>query len=123
MNEITLSTQIAQGRAPRLSVKLDTAALGLDWEATDIIRVMSYKEDGTLILKRVGKKVAKTVSYALTKTGGGQFAHSLGLYISHRPTRFSKMFKPANNISAGARFIDAQKTMLQVYIPRDVFAG
>ena len=30
MNEITLSTQIAKGSAARLSVKLDTKALGLE---------------------------------------------------------------------------------------------
>ena len=123
MNEITLSTQTALGRAPRLSVKLDTQALGLDWRETDIIRVMSYKQDGTLILKRVGKKVAKTVSYALTKTGGGTFAHCLGLYVTHRPTRFRNEFKPATTVSAGARFIDEAQTMLQVFLPRDIFQG
>ena len=122
MNEITLSTQTSPGRSDRLSVKLDVQALGLDWKSSDIIRVMSYKKDGTLILKRVGKKVAKTVSYALTKTGGGDFAHSLGLYITHRPNRFRGAFKPATTVSAGARFVDKGQTMLQVFMPRDIFA-
>ena len=121
MNEITLSTQMSAGRAPRLSVKMNTKALGVNWAANDIIRVMSYKEDGTIILKRVGKKVDKTVSYGLTKTGGGNFAHSLGLFITHRKTRFKKPFQAASNISAGARFLDEQKTMLQVYLPREIF--
>ena len=122
MNEITLSTQKSPGRSDRLSVKLNVEALGLDWKSSDIIRVMSYKKDGTLILKRVGKKVAKTVSYALTKTGGGDFAHSLGIYITHSQKRFRGAFKPATKISAGARFLDEGKTMLQVYMPRDIFA-
>ena len=121
MNEITLSTQIAQGRAARLSVKLDTKALGLDWNENDIIRVMSYKKDGTIVLKRVGKKVAKTVCHTLTKTGGGNFAHGLGIFISHRPKRFRNNFKAATTVSAGARFIDANNTLLQVFIPRDIF--
>lgn len=121
MNEITLSTQVSEGRASRLAVKLNTKALGIDWNENDIIRVMSYKKDGTIVLKRVGKKVPKTVCHTLTKTGGGNFSHSLGIYVSHRPKRFRNQFKPAMTVSAGARFIDSKNTLLQVFIPRDIF--
>lgn len=121
MNEVKLSTQIQAGRNPRLSIKLNTKELGINWQSQDIIRVMSYKEDGTLILKRVGKKASKTVAHTLTKTGGGSFDHDLGIFVSHRPTRFRGDFKQVSSVSAGVRFIDSAKTMLQVFIPRDVF--
>lgn len=121
MNEVTLSTQMAQGRAPRLSIKLDVDSLGVDWQAQDVIRVMSYKEHGKVILKRVGKKASKTVAYGLTKTGGGDFAHSLGLYVTHRPTRFSGDFKLANNVSAAVRFVDGNPNLLEVHLPQEIF--
>jgi hypothetical protein len=123
MNEITLSTQVSAGRGSRLSIKLDVKSLGVDCNEKDIIRVRSYKKDGTLILSRVGKKAAKTVAYGLTKTGGGEFAHSLGIYVAHRPTRFRNALKPATTVSAGARFIDSKKKLLQVFLPRDIFQG
>lgn len=122
MNEVTLSTQVKNGKA-RLSIKLNVEELGLAWQASDIIRVMSYKEDGTLVLKKVGKKSAKTVAHTLTKTGGGDFSHDLGVFVSYRPTRFRNEFKSAQSVAAGARFIDSAKTLLQVYMPRDIFQG
>lgn len=122
MNEIMLSTQVAEGRTSRLSIKLDVKSLGLDWSEQDIIRVRSYKKDGSMVLCRVGKKVSKTVTYQLTKTGGGSFSHDLGLYVAHRPTRFSGKLKSANNVSAAARFIDKDKKYLQVFLPKEIFA-
>lgn len=121
MNEIKLQTQVSEGRNSRLSIKIDVKSLGVDWSANDVIRVRSYKEDGTLILSRVGKKAAKTVAYSLTKTGGGQFAHDLGIYVGHRPTRFSRPLKAGASVATGARFIDKEKKMLQVFLPRDIF--
>lgn len=82
---------------------------------------VSYKKDGTIVLKRVGNKFAKTVCHTLTKTGGGNFVHFLGIFISHSPKCFRNKFKAATTVSAGARFIDAKNTLLQVFIPRDIF--
>ncbi|MDQ1326211.1 MAG: hypothetical protein QG564_1336 [Campylobacterota bacterium] len=120
MNEVTLSTNV-KNDSPRLAIKMDVTKLGVQWGINDVIRVMSYKKDGTLILKRVGTKSAKTVAHKLTKTGGGDFDHSLGIYVSYKPTRFRNKFKSASSVSAGARFIDAGKNMLQVFLPRDIF--
>lgn len=123
MNEIMLSTQVAEGRTSRLSIKMDVKSLGVDWAETDIIRVRSYKKDGSMILCRANKKVAKTVSYQLTKTGGGAFSHDLGIYVSHRPRRFSGKLAAVNNVSAAARFIDKNKKYLQVFLPKEIFAN
>lgn len=120
MNEIILSTQVSEGRKSRLSIKLDVASLGVDWNAKDIIRVRSYKKDGSIILSRVNVKAAKTVAYALTKTGGGSFSHDLGLYVAHKPKRFQKL-KAVTNVSAAARFIDKEKKLLQVFLPKEIF--
>lgn len=121
MNEITLSTRVKDGQTSRLSIKMNMESLGLPWKASDIIRVMSYKEDGSIILKRVGTKSSKTVAHTLTKTGGGQFEHDLGIFMNYKPTRFRKAFKEAKSVTTGARFLDEKKTKLQVYIPRELF--
>jgi hypothetical protein len=121
MNEVKLSTQIQPGQTPRLSIKLNVKELGLSWKEHDIIRVLSYKKDGTIVLKKVGVKAKKTVAHTLTKTGSGTFKHELGIYVSHKVKRFRNEFKPAMSISAGVRFIDDKKTLLQIFMPRDIF--
>lgn len=121
MNEIKLSTKVQEGKKSRLAIQMNMKELGINWKQQDIIRVMSYKEDGTLILKKVGTKAKKTVSHTLTKTGGGQFNHDLGIFVSHNNRRFQKEFKAASSVNAGVRFLNEQKTMLQVYIPKEIY--
>lgn len=121
MNEVKVSTQSKSKGSARISIKMNMEKLGVDWKASDIIRVMSYKDDNSIILKKVGKKVSKTVSHTLTKTGGGNFGHNLGLFVTHKPTRFSKDFKTTNSVTAASRFLDEKKTMLQVYLPKEIF--
>jgi hypothetical protein len=119
MNEVKLSTNLSSNA--RLAIKLNVKELGVNWSASDIIRVISHKSDGTIILKKVNKKVKKTVSHTLTKTGGGDFSHDLGLYVKHTNRRFEKAFKPATSVNAGARFLDQNKTTLEVYMPKEIY--
>jgi hypothetical protein len=122
MNEVKLSTNVGNS-ASRLAIKLDVEALGVNWVQSDIIRVISHKKDGTLILKRVGTKAKKTVSHMLTSTGGGSFSHNLGIFMSYKPRRFRNKFKDAASVNVGARFIDEAKTLLQIFLPRDIFVN
>lgn len=122
MNEIKLSTKVAEGQTSRLSMKMNTKDLGVNWEAGDIIRVFTNKKEGTLTLKRVEKKSKKTIAHTLTKTGGGSFGNDLGLYISHGVRRFKKDFNKVDSISAACRFVDAAKTKLEIYIPKEMYA-
>ncbi len=122
MNEIKMSTKVAEGKTSRLSMKINVDDLGVNWKAGDIIRVFSGKTDGTLILKRVGKKSNKTIAHTLTKTGGGSFSNDLGLYISYGNRRFKKDFKKVDSINAACRFIDTAKTKLEVYMPKEIYA-
>lgn len=122
MNEVKVSTQMKQNGKSRLSIKMDMESLGLDWQKNDIIRVMSYKDSNTIVLKRVGKKAKKTVAHTLTTTGRGNFAHDLGLYVSHKPSRFKGEFVNKNSVNTAVRFLDDEKTMLQIYLPNEIFA-
>lgn len=121
MNEVKLSTKVKDGQTPRLTIKMNMKELGLPWQSSDIIRVMSYKNDGTVVLKRVGTKAKKTVAHTLTKTGGGSFEHDLGIFITHKPRRFEGQFKAATSVNAGVRFLDENKTMLEIYIPKEIY--
>ncbi len=121
MNEIKLATKVTEGRASRLAIQMNMKDLDLPWEKNDIIRVMSYKEDGTLLLKRVGKKSQKTVAHTLTKTGGGAYEHDLGIFVAHKPTRFRAAFKPSTTVSAAARFLDKKQNILQIFIPKEIY--
>lgn len=122
MNQIKLSTKIQEGRNARLSVKLNMESLGLDWKASDVVRVFSYKEDGAIVLKRIPQKTPKAICHTLTKTGGGNFTNDVGVFINHRHTRFKADFAPVNSINARYRFLDAEKTMLKIYMPKEIFA-
>lgn len=122
MNEIKLSTKVEEGKKSRLSMKMNTKDLGVNWESGDIIRVFTNKKDGTLTLKRVEKKSKKTIAHTLTKTGGGNFSNDLGLYISHGVRRFKKDFSKVDSISAACRFMDTAKTKLEIYIPKEIYA-
>lgn len=122
MNEIKLSTQSKENGKSRLSIKMDMESLGLDWQKNDIIRVMSYKDTNSIVLKRVGKKAKKTVAHTLTTTGRGSFSHDLGLYVAHKSSRFKGEFAQSHSVTAAARFLDKKKTMLQIYLPNEIFA-
>lgn len=122
MNEIKLSTKVAEGQTSRLSMKMNTEDLGINWKEGDIIRVFASKKDNTLVLKRVGKKAKKTIAHTLTKTGGGNFGNDLGLYISHGVRRFKKEFAKVDSISAACRFVDKAKTKLEIYMPKEIYA-
>ena len=122
MNEVKISTKVAEGQKSRISMKMNTQDLGVNWQAGDIIRVFANKGDGTLILKPVNKKSKKTIAHTLTKTGGGSFGNDLGLYLSHGARRFKKDFAKVDSVSAACRFLDAAKTKLQVYIPKEIYA-
>ena len=39
MNEIKMSTKVAEGKTSRLSMKINVDDLGVNWKAGDIIRV------------------------------------------------------------------------------------
>ena len=73
------------------------------------------------MLKRVGKKSSKTVAHKLTKTGGGKFSNNVGIYLSHGKRRFKDEFAKVDSISAACRFMDAAKTKLEVYMPKELF--
>lgn len=122
MNEIKLSTQVSEGKNARLAIKIDVESLGVDWKESDIIRVRSYKKNGSLILSKVGTKAKKTVAYGLTKTGGGAFSHDLGIYVNHKKTRFAKEFQPSKTVAAGARFVGGNNKQVEVFLPREIFA-
>lgn len=122
MNEVKLSTRVTE-KMSRLAIKLNLKELGVGWSKNDVIRIISHKEDGTLILKRVGTKAKKTVAHTLTSTGSGTFSHDVGLYMSYKPRRFRNKFKEASSVTAGVRFIDEAKTLLQVFLPRDIFVN
>lgn len=121
MNEIKLSTKVAEGQTARLSMKMNTEDLGVNWQAGDIIRVFTNKKDGTLMLKKVEKKSKKTIAHTLTKTGGGNFSNDLGLFINHGKRRFKNEFAKVDSVSAACRFIDKAKTKLEVYIPKELY--
>ena len=122
MNAIKISTQIQEGRSNRLSVKLNTQALGLPWQAQDVIRVVSYRDDGAIILKRVANKSPKTIAHKLTKTGGGAFGNDLGLFITHRPTRFAGDFASVSSLPVRHRMVGKNKSMVKIYLPNELFA-
>lgn len=122
MNEVKVSTQSKESGKSRLSIKMDMDGLGLDWQKNDIIRVMSYKDTNSIVLKRVGKKAKKTIAHKLTSTGRGAFSHDLGLYVSHKLSRFKGEFVKSHSVTAAARFLDKDKTMLQIYLPNEIFA-
>lgn len=121
MNEIKLSTKVAEGQKSRLSMKMNTQDLGVNWQEGDIIRVLANKKDNILTLKRVGKKSTKTISHTLTKTGGGDFSNDLGLYMSYGARRFKKQFAKVDSINAACRFIDKAKTKLEIYMPKEIY--
>lgn len=122
MNAIKLSTQIQTGRSNRLSVKLNPQALGLPWKAQDVIRVLSYRDDGAIILKRVANKSPKTIAHKLTKTGGGSFDNDLGLFITHRPNRFAGDFTAVSSMPVRYRMVGKNKSMIKIYLPQEIFA-
>jgi hypothetical protein len=122
MNEIKLSTKVAEGKTSRLSMKINTQDLGINWLEGDIIRVVASKKENTLTLKRVGKKAKKTIAHTLTKTGGGNFGNDLGLYISYGNRRFKKEFAKVDSISAACRFVDKAKTKIEIYMPKEIYA-
>lgn len=119
MNEVKLSTQVKE-KSSRLVVQLDMEALGLSWSEKDTVRVMAYKKDGILTIKKVAKKIKKTICHGLTKTGSG--TERLGLYISHKPRRFKKDFKQVSGVSAAVRFLNKEKTALEIYLPKEIYA-
>lgn len=122
MNEVKISTKIVEGRKARLSMKINTEDLGVNWKQGDIIRIFSNKTEGILTLKRVGVKSKKTVAHKLTKTGGGSFSNDLGLYINHGARRFKNHFTSVNSINAACRFVDDAKTKLEIHLPKEIYA-
>lgn len=123
MNEIKLSTKVAEdGQKGRLSMKMNTQDLGVNWQEGDIIRIFANKREGTLTIKRVGTKSKKTIAHTLTKTGGGSFGNDLGIYMSHGVRRFKKEFAKVDSVSAACRFIDEDKNKLEIYMPKEIFA-
>lgn len=120
MNEIKLSTKVDKS-VNRLAIKMNTEDLGVKWNKGDIIRVMTYKDNNTIVLKKVGKKALKTIAHTLTVTGSGKFNHNLGLYVKHKSQRFKKDFKKVDSINAACRFLDKAKTQLEIYMPNEMF--
>lgn len=93
--------------------------LGLNWNENDIIRVRSLKKQGKIILERQPNRYAKQVAYRLTKTAGGQSKHQLGIYISQKNTRFSKL---ANTNATPAAFRKISDKSVEVHLPQEIFA-
>lgn len=123
MNEVKVSTK-TNGNKSHLTIKLDIAALGLAWDKGDIVRVKSYKKDGRIILKTVGKKVKKTVCHTLTATGGNATTHALGFKLNYRKNRFKgPLAENKNSIPVAVRYTNQKMNELEIFLPREVFAS
>lgn len=123
MNEVKISTKVNDNNKGQLSIKLNVAAMGLNWEKGDIVRIKSYKKDGRIVLKTVGKKVKKTICHKLTTTGGNAATHSLGFKLNYRKNRFKGPLAEVKSVSAAARFTTDKNNELEIFLPREVFAG
>ena len=122
MNEVKLSTKLEAGRKDRLAIRINTEGLGFDWKAGDIIRVITSKKENKLVLKKVGKKINKTISYTLTKGGGGSCENELGIYVTHRARRFKSKFSEMNSVNAACRVSNKKLQHLEVHMPSEAFA-
>ena len=120
MNEVKLSTTVSENRS-FLTLKIDPAAIGLNWERGSIVRVKSYKKEGRIVLKAVGKKVSKTVCHTLTSTGGNATSHSLGFKLNFRKNRFKAPLTPVQSVNAAVRFTNDKKNELEIFLPRDIY--
>lgn len=122
MNEVKVSTKI-EGNKGHLTIKLDVVSMGLGWDKGDIVRVKSYKKDGRIILKTVGKKVKKTVCHTLTTTGGNASTHALGFKLNYRKNRFKAPLANVQSVPVAVRYTNTKKNELEIFLPREVFAS
>lgn len=120
MNEVKLST-VVKPNASKLVLKLDPEALGLDWNLGNIVRVKSYKKEGRLVLKVVGKKVSKTVCHKLTATGGNPKKHPIGVAVNFRKNRFKSNFAQVQSVEVAVRKTGRNKDELEVFLPNELF--
>ena len=118
MNEVKISTQINSQNNQRLVIKLDMKSLGLPWNAQDTIRVISFKKENRILLRKVPQANKKQVSYMLTSSGSRSTNHKLGLYITQKNRRFKKLTETAS-VNVAARLIN-DKTV-EVYLPKEIF--
>lgn len=123
MQEVKISTNVNEaGTKGNMSIKLDVESMGLNWNKGDTIRVKTYKKEGRIVLKAVGKKISKTVCHKLTTTGGSATTHALGFKLNYRKSRFKGPLAQIKTIDAATRFTNKKNNEIEIFLPREVFA-